>query len=63
MPRDPKPATSKEAEPQVAGKSPKNDSAGVRDLEERLAEALGQLQTRDRELVEALEQQTATGSS
>ena len=60
MPRDPKPATSKEAEPQVAGKSPKNDSAGVRDLEERLAEALGQLQTRDRELVEALEQQTAT---
>jgi division protein CdvB (Snf7/Vps24/ESCRT-III family) len=33
----------------------------VRDLEKRLAEALAQLQTRNRELVEAQEQQTATG--
>jgi GAF domain-containing protein len=58
----------------VASKSPKNQSAKVRDLEKRLAEALtlktealgreaealGKLQTRDRDLTEALEQQTAT---
>src|SRR5262245_34335091 len=37
-----------------------DDSAKVRVLEARLAEALKQLQTRDRELVESLEQQTAT---
>jgi hypothetical protein len=49
-----------EAKRPLADESPKGDSAKVRDLEKRLAEALGQLQTRDRELVEALEQQTAT---
>src|SRR4029453_1422933 len=44
----------------VAAKSPKNQSARVRDLEKRLAEALGQLQDRDRELAEAQDQRTAT---
>ena len=51
----------------VAPKSPKDEDARVRDLEKRLAEALKreseaqrQLQTRNRELVEAHEQQTAT---
>jgi two-component system, NtrC family, sensor kinase len=51
----------------VAPKSPRDEGAKVRDLEKRLAEALkreseaqGQLQTRNRELVEAREQQTAT---
>src|SRR5262245_65323876 len=44
MRRGPKPAKSKvEAKPPVARKSPKNDSAGVRDLEKRLAEAQQQL--------------------
>src|SRR6266511_401091 len=75
MRRGPKPAKSKlESKPPVARKSPKDDAARVRDLEKRLAEtlereaeaskreavALGQLQARDRELVEAREQQTAT---
>ena len=59
MGRGPKPAKGK-AKPAVARKSPKNESSRIHDLETRLAEALGQLQTRDRELVEALEQQTAT---
>jgi two-component system, NtrC family, sensor kinase len=66
MGQGPKPAKGK-AKPAVARKSPKNDGARVRDLEKRLAEALrdkaealAQLQTRDRDLVEALEQQTAT---
>jgi GAF domain-containing protein len=49
-----------EAKRAPARKSPKDEGSGVRDLEGRLAEALGQLQTRDRELVEAQEQQTAT---
>src|SRR5262245_13561187 len=40
MRRGPKPAKSKEAKPPVARKSPKNDGARVRDLEERLAESL-----------------------
>ncbi len=51
----------------VAPKSPKDEDARVRDLEKRLAEALKreseaqrQLQARNRELVEAHEQQTAT---
>src|SRR5262245_37649864 len=39
MPRDPKPAKSREAKPPVARKSPKDDSARVRNLEKRLAEA------------------------
>src|SRR5262245_15422254 len=46
MRRGPRPAKPKEAKPRTARKSPKNDSASVRDLEKRL--------------VEALEQQTAT---
>src|SRR5262245_10631059 len=67
MRRGPKPAKSKvEAKPPVARKSPRDD-AKVRDLEKRLeealkgkAETLGHLQTRDRELAESQEQQTAT---
>jgi two-component system, NtrC family, sensor kinase len=43
-----------------ARKAPKNEDSRVRDLEKRLAEALEQLQTRNRELTEAQEQQTAT---
>ncbi len=67
MRRGPKPTKSKEAKPPVARESSKGDAARARDLEKHLAEALkvqaealGQLQTRDRELVEAHEQQTAT---
>src|SRR5262245_52534847 len=74
MRRGPKPAKSKGAKPPVARRLPKDDGARVRDLEKRLAEALereagaltreaealGKLQTRDRDLTEALEQQTAT---
>src|SRR5262249_1149210 len=41
-------------------KSPMSEDARVRDLEERLAEALAQLQMRDHERVEAQEQQAAT---
>jgi two-component system, NtrC family, sensor kinase len=59
MGRGPKPAKSKEAKP-PARKSPKEADSRVRDLEKQLAAAQEQLQTRDRELVEALEQQTAT---
>ena len=66
MGRGPKPANGK-SKPAVARKSPKNDAARVRDLEERLAEALHgrtealeQLQTRDRELADAQEQRRAT---
>src|SRR4030095_3832435 len=40
-------------------KAPKKEGGRVRDLEKRLTEALAQLQTRDRELGEALDQQTA----
>jgi len=43
----------------VARKSPENEGSRGRDLEKRLAEALDELQTRDRELVEAREQLTA----
>jgi signal transduction histidine kinase len=49
-----------EAKPPVASKSRKNEGSRIVDLEKRLAEALGQLQTRNCELVEAQEQQTAT---
>jgi signal transduction histidine kinase len=65
--RRPKPTKAKvEAKP-GSRKAPKNDDSRVRDLETRLAEALKreaaaleQLQARDRELDESLEQQTAT---
>src|SRR5262249_18757615 len=60
MPRGPKPAKSKEAKPPVDPKLPKDDGARVCYLEKRLAEAMGQLQTRNRELAESQEQQTAT---
>ena len=53
MRRGPNPAKSKEAKPPGAHKSPKDDSARVRDLEKRLAEAL-------RDKAEAQEQQKAT---
>jgi two-component system, NtrC family, sensor kinase len=59
MGRGQKPAKSKEAKPPVARKSPKDDDSRVGELEKRLAEALEQLQTRDRELAEAREQLTA----
>jgi two-component system, NtrC family, sensor kinase len=66
MGRGPKPTKGK-AKPAGSRRSPKNEDSKVRDLEKRLAGALGQLQTRDRELGEALkreaaalEQQTAT---
>src|SRR5262245_61689576 len=52
MPRGPKPAKSKEAKPPVAGKSPKNEGARLRDLEKRLAESL-------KREAEALERETA----
>src|SRR5262252_3411623 len=60
MGRGPKPAKSREAKPPLARTSSTDDSGRVRDLETRLAEALGKLQARDSELVEAQEQQTAT---
>jgi hypothetical protein len=60
MRRRAKPAKAKvEAKTTVARKSPKDDGATVRDLEKRLAETLGQLQSRDRELAEARGQLTA----
>ena len=74
-PRGAKPARAKgESKGPVAGKSGKGEGLRVGDLEKRLAEALereagavkretealGQLQTRNRELVESREQQTAT---
>src|SRR5256885_489419 len=62
----PKPSKLKAKLP-VAPKSLRDEEATVRDLEKRLAEALkreseaqGQLQIRDRELVETHEHQTAT---
>src|SRR5215831_2709639 len=60
MRRGPKPAKSKEAKPPVGRKSSKDDGARVLVLEKSLAEVQGQLQARDRELTEALDQQTAT---
>src|SRR5262245_54668264 len=66
MPRRTKPAKAK-ARAKPARPAPTREGARVRDLEKRLAEALkreaealGKLQTRDRELAEAVEQQTAT---
>jgi GAF domain-containing protein len=59
MRRGPRPTKSKEAKPSGGHKLPRED-ARVQDLEKRLAEALERLQTRDRELTEAQEQQTAT---
>jgi GAF domain-containing protein len=59
MRRGPKPAKAKvEAKAPVTRKSPKKDGYRLLDLEKRLAETLGQLQTRDRQLAEALEQLT-----
>jgi signal transduction histidine kinase len=49
-----------EAKQPRARKSPKEEAQKIYDLERRLAEALGQLQTSNHELVEAQEQQTAT---
>jgi signal transduction histidine kinase len=49
-----------EAKPPAARKARKNEGQKISDLEKRLAEALGQLQTRNHELAEALERQTAT---
>jgi two-component system, NtrC family, sensor kinase len=49
-----------EAKLPLGSKLPTDDGTKVRELEKRLAEALGLLRTRDRELAEALEQQTAT---
>src|SRR5262245_50590372 len=61
MDRRAQPKTGKaEAKRPPVRKSPKNSVGKVNDLATRLTEALGQLQTRDRELAEALEQQTAT---
>jgi GAF domain len=68
MSERPRPAKSQsEARRPATRKSPKNDAARVRDLEKRLAEALrseaealGKLQARDSELLEAQEQQTVT---
>ena len=59
MGRGPKPTKGK-AKPAVSRQSSKSDDATICDLEKRLAEALEQLRTRDRELAEALDQQTAT---
>jgi hypothetical protein len=44
----------------VTKSSRSNESSRLRDLEKRLADALGQLQTRSRDLAETQEQQTAT---
>jgi two-component system, NtrC family, sensor kinase len=68
MRRRAKPARAEvEAKPSAAGESRKSEGSTVHDLEKQLAEALrgkaealGQLQTRDRELAEAQEEQTAT---
>jgi signal transduction histidine kinase len=68
MRRRAKPARAEvEAKPSAAGESRKSEGSTVHDLEKQLAEALrskaealGRLQTRDRELAEAQEEQTAT---
>jgi hypothetical protein len=58
MRRGPKPAKAKEAKPPSLASRPRTTTLRFRALEEQLAEALGQLQTRDRELAEAREQLT-----
>ncbi len=61
MRRRTKPAIPKVGtKPPVARKSLKNAHSRVRDLEKRLAESLERGMAKDRALVEALEQQTAT---
>ncbi len=61
MGRRTKPAKAKvEGARPAARKLPTSDDARVRDLENRLAEALEQVQARNRDLSEALERQTAT---
>ena len=60
MPRGPKPAKSKEAKPPSARKSPKNEDSRVRDLEQRLAEALRDKAEASKREAEAQEQQAAT---
>src|SRR5262249_3466910 len=61
MRRGAKPAKGEgDAKIPVTKKSLKNDGSRDPHLEKRLAEALEQLQTRSRELVEAREQQKAT---
>src|SRR5262245_23855810 len=49
-----------EAKRLLARKSSKDDGPKIHDPDKRLAEALAQLQTRDRELAAAQEQQAAT---
>jgi GAF domain-containing protein/anti-sigma regulatory factor (Ser/Thr protein kinase) len=60
MRRSAKPAKSKVEAKIPAKKSLTNEGFRDRDLEKRLAEALDQLQTRNRELAESQEQQVAT---
>src|SRR5262252_7517071 len=59
MRRGPK-LTESQGKPPVGDKSSKDERSRVLDLEKSLAEVQGQLQARDRELTEALDQQTAT---
>ena len=62
MGRRAKPSKSKaEAKRSLSVKSPKNEGARVRNLENRLAESLEREKATGRALSEALEQQTATG--
>src|SRR5262249_1269431 len=61
MDRRTKPKKGKaEAKRPLVRKSPSDPDSKIRDLEKRLAEALGQLDTSNRELTEARDQQTAT---
>src|SRR5262245_8301411 len=60
MRRGPKPAKSKEAKPPVSRKPPKDDAANVRDLKQRLEEALKGKAEALKLQAEAQDQQTAT---